>query len=499
MDDSLLPPPAEVALTQQVTLRSVASKSIPAIVNNVAAPLAVATQLSLLAHAGNSPALATENGAAWTAVGAVITFVVGVLNFLIVVTMARVGSALGAKQWRVLGFTVRTTLLAALAAGCIVSCALWLLRAEVLASLSLQPRNATEPLALSYPNAADSANTTAREVAAAYLPVALLRLPPLLLLKAASSVLVGYQRVRAASLLNAGLAVFDVAAFYIVLHVLERGLVEAGLVVAASCAAAAALALLLVLCRPPEPTVRVCCAGAGGGGGNGGGNGGDGAGAGSDAPATLLELARASLNVLVRSVLLAGSVLSMTFATAPLGAAALVAHAVVLQLWMVTSYVVDGFADVGTMVGSRLLGAGAAQHMRKLTALLASLGLATGVLAAAALGAARAPLVWTFTRDEATAALLCTLWPLLCALQPINALVFVYDGILYATQSFAYVRNCLAVAVLGIYAPALAAARALAPRSLLAIWAAKAGLNAARAAFALWRIHVQLWPRWVAR
>ena len=73
---------------------------------------------------------------------------------------------------------------------------------------------------------------------------------------------------------------------------------------------------------------------------------------------SLLSLARDSLNVLIRSIFLSGSVLAMTLAVAPLGAAALGAHAVVMQLWMVTSYIVDGFADVGTMMGSRLLGAG---------------------------------------------------------------------------------------------------------------------------------------------
>lgn len=37
-----------------------------------------------------------------------------------------------------------------------------------------------------------------------------------------------------------------------------------------------------------------------------------------------------------------------------LGTASLAAHQVVAQLWLLTAYVVDGFAVAGTVIGSRL-------------------------------------------------------------------------------------------------------------------------------------------------
>jgi hypothetical protein len=37
-----------------------------------------------------------------------------------------------------------------------------------------------------------------------------------------------------------------------------------------------------------------------------------------------------------------------------LGTASLAAHQVVAQLWLLTSYLVDGFAVAGTVLGSRL-------------------------------------------------------------------------------------------------------------------------------------------------
>ena len=137
-----------------------------------------------------------------------------------------------------------------------------------------------------------------------------------------------------------------------------------------------------------------------------------------------MSVAYDSINVLIRSLLLHGSVLALTIAAAPLGTAALNAHAVVLQLWMLTSYIVDGFADVGTMLGSKLLGSGHSMRMRSLTKILAVLGLATGIATALLLLVLREPLAAAFTRDPPTLALLTrgALWPLLCALQPMNAM-----------------------------------------------------------------------------
>ena len=187
----------------------------------------------------------------------------------------------------------------------------------------------------------------------------------------------GYQRVRLASGLNAGLAAADTLGFYVALHVAHLELRAVGIVALCTCSAAAIFAILAVLSLPPEPSVRVCCGTSGSGG-----EGGDGCGA---AAASLASLARDSLNVLIRSLLLSSSVLTLTVASAPLGTATLNASAIVLQLWMLTSYFVDGFADVGTMVGSRLLGAGESRALRTLTAILAALGIGVGLLASGAL------------------------------------------------------------------------------------------------------------------
>lgn len=476
----------------------------PAILNNVAAPMTAAIQLALLGHAGETHVESARLVAVWTAVTSVTTFVVGIAQFVVVVTMSRVGHALGAKDWSLLGRMIRAVILAALAVGVFLSASLWIGRVPLLTALSLD-------------GASHHGGKAAHELAADFLPAAILRVPPLLLLRAATSILCGYQRVRLASAINLGLAVLDTATFYIALHALRLGLPALGWAIAATCGCASLVALLAVACQPPDPTVSLfgCfCDDDFGGGNNSAETPANSAqppptevdaptgSARSKASASLLSLACDSINVLIRSLLLSGSVLSLTLATAPLGTAALNAHAVILQLWMLTSYFVDGFADAGTMIGSRLLGeatASAKQRMRSLTLIVVLLGFGTGLAVSGLLGALRDTIIGIFTRDPDTSARLRgPLWSLLCLLQPVNALVFAYDGLLYATHSFRFVRNALALGVLGVYVPALGLVLGL-HHTLLAVWGAKAGLNLWRCLTAVFRIHCQLWPTWKAQ
>lgn len=58
--------------------------------------------------------------------------------------------------------------------------------------------------------------------------------------------------------------------------------------------------------------------------------------------------------MLVRSTLLQATFVVVTVCVARLGSSTLAAHQVISQMWLLTSYVVDGFAAAGTVLGSRL-------------------------------------------------------------------------------------------------------------------------------------------------
>lgn len=77
------------------------------------------------------------------------------------------------------------------------------------------------------------------------------------------------------------------------------------------------------------------------------------------------------LNMVVRSTLLHTTFLVVTVATARMGSSVLAAHQVVTQVWLLSSYIVDGFAAAGTVQGSRLVGMRADPAARRCVALRA--------------------------------------------------------------------------------------------------------------------------------
>ena len=81
------------------------------------------------------------------------------------------------------------------------------------------------------------------------------------------------------------------------------------------------------------------------------------------------------------------------------------------------------------------------------------------------------------------------LWPLVCIVQPLNSLVFVYDGLLYASQSFAYTRNVMLLGFCLVFCPLITAVE-LSVQALWGVWLAKAALNLCRLLGGVMRIHI---------
>ena len=118
------------------------------------------------------------------------------------------------------------------------------------------------------------------------------------------------------------------------------------------------------------------------------------------------------------------------------------------------------------------------------------MGVAVGLLSGALMWTKEAWVISLFTRDPATIAVLRTrLWLVLCVVQPINAAVFAYDGLIYAVQAFAYTRTVMLSGFCIVFAPLLALSQ-WQLRALYGVWAAKAAHNVWRLAGAALCIHV---------
>jgi Na+-driven multidrug efflux pump len=79
--------------------------------------------------------------------------------------------------------------------------------------------------------------------------------------------------------------------------------------------------------------------------------------------------------------------------------------------------------------------------MRRLTCRVLLSGAVSGLAAGAAFLVARDATIRLFTSDAEVAAVLHgSAWLVMACAQPLNGLVFVFDGLQYATQSFRFVR-----------------------------------------------------------
>lgn len=179
--------------------------------------------------------------------------------------------------------------------------------------------------------------------------------------------------------------------------------------------------------------------------------------------AELAPLLRASGAVLLRSSLLQGCLLGASAAAARAGAAAggdsaavIAAHQVTLQSWLLLAFVADSLATAAQGLVSESTGAGDVEGARAVAARALGWGAALGLVLGGGVLAA-GPIVPTlFTDSDAVAAAAAEPLRDVAAMQLVNSLVFVGDGVLLGSADFAFLPVGMAAAT-ALYAPSLLA------------------------------------------
>lgn len=142
----------------------------------------------------------------------------------------------------------------------------------------------------------------------------------------------------------------------------------------------------------------------------------------------------------VLSVRTAALVFTMTATTSlatRLGEVSIAAHQVAMQLWLMFALLIDAFALAGQSLIAEALGAGEVMRARRIADRLLVWGLRVGLGLALFLGAGWPLWPGLFgLSPEVTVALLAVL-PIVALMQPLNALVFVFDGVFIGVRAFA--------------------------------------------------------------
>jgi len=200
----------------------------------------------------------------------------------------------------------------------------------------------------------------------------------------------------------------------------------------------------------------------------------------------LLPLVRVGGALGVRTLSLVGTMTLATAVAARLGAIEVAAHQIAVQLWLLLALVVDALAVAGQAMVARYRDAGPSQGVTARAAAdrLLQWGLATGVALAVLFFVTSPWLPYLFTDAPAVVQMTMVVLPFVIAMQPLNALVFVWDGIFMGAEAFgSLARQMLLAAFLA--STVLLAVR-LMGGGLMGVWWGIVTLMLVRAATLAW-------------
>jgi MATE family multidrug resistance protein len=202
-------------------------------------------------------------------------------------------------------------------------------------------------------------------------------------------------------------------------------------------------------------------------------------------PRDLLPFLGIGGKLLVRTGALVGTMTLATAVAARIGVVEVAAHQVANQLWMFMALAIDALAVAGQALVSKHVGRGEAVVAREVSNRLLQLGLVFGVLLAGAFWLLRPYVPGWFSDDPATVAMVYDIFVFVALLQPLNGLVFVWDGVFMGAEDFGF----LAAAMLVSAAIASGLLLAVLPMGwgLTGVWWAIAALMGSRVVTLAWR------------
>lgn len=153
----------------------------------------------------------------------------------------------------------------------------------------------------------------------------------------------------------------------------------------------------------------------------------------------LIPFLRVGGELVVRTFALIGTLTLATAVATRVGTVAVAAHQVGSQLWLLLALVVDSLAVAAQAMVARYRGTGAAGTSRAASDRLLLWGLGTGLVLALLFTALAPVLPRLFTDEPRVLDAVGDIFPFIILMQPLNALVFVWDGIYLGLEEFRFV------------------------------------------------------------
>jgi len=196
--------------------------------------------------------------------------------------------------------------------------------------------------------------------------------------------------------------------------------------------------------------------------------------------------------LIVRTASLLAVFLAVTNLAARSSDDAVAAHQIAFQVFLFLALALDALAIAGQAVIGKHLGAIDAARAREVARRMIEWGIFVGVVFGVVLVTGRWLLVPVFTDDAGVRDLAVQLLLIVAVLQPLNAVVFVLDGVLIGAGDQRFLALAMMAATFGAFVPA-AVAITLASGGIVALWGALALWIGARAVGLVWRYRGPHW------
>lgn len=335
------------------------------------------------------------------------TFSFIIFNFLAYGTTPRVSRALGAKDHDAAGRAVMEAFTLALIAGLVAMAALQLFAAPLLGLMG-----AEGPLL---------------DPALDYLRVRALAGPAVLLITAGRGTFRGFLDTRTPLRIVVGMNLINLALDPLLIFGAGWGLIGAATATVIAQWTGALIFVWLVFVKRREAMgIRIV----------------------TPSVSNVLPFLGTGAKLLVRTGALVGTMTLATAVATRIGVIEVAAHQIAVQLWMFMALAIDALAVSGQSLVANALGEDEPEMARAIARRLLQWGLAFGALLAGAFWLARPLLPHVFSEDAATIEAVLQIFVFVAALQPLNGLVFVWDGIFMGVEDFTYLAAAMIASAL---------------------------------------------------
>ncbi|GJQ63015.1 MAG: MATE family efflux transporter [Melioribacteraceae bacterium] len=195
-------------------------------------------------------------------------------------------------------------------------------------------------------------------------------------------------------------------------------------------------------------------------------------------PGKFKEFFSLNTDILIRTIIIVFAFNYFTVKSADYGEDILAVNSILIQLWMILSYGIDGFAFAAESLTGKYIGAKNRENLGKVIKYIFLWGFVTGALFSLIYWIFEKPLLSLFTDKTALVLLAGNYFAWSIAAPLVNSFCFIWDGIFIGATASKAMRNSMIISLLFVYFPLYFITRDIIGNHSL--WLAMIGFMAAR-------------------